>query len=102
MLALFNPDTDPPEEIKKLTPVYVDKKQEPLALVPLSEEEQVVCLKSVFVYNINVHLLPFFFLTQICFFFVKRSLGKDYEHIYYVYMIKNKLLYSTEDFVPVC
>lgn len=60
MLALFNPDTDPPEEIKKLTPVYVDKKQEPLALVPLSEEEQVVCLKSVFVYNINVHLLPFF------------------------------------------
>lgn len=71
MLALFNPDTDPPEEIKKLTPVYVDKKQEPLALVPLSEEEQVVCLKSMFVYNLNVHLLPF--LNSDLFLFCKQE-----------------------------
>ncbi|XP_048776485.1 GRB10-interacting GYF protein 2-like isoform X2 [Ostrea edulis] len=47
MLALFNPDIDPPEEIKKLTPVYVEKKQQPLALVPLSEEEQRILSQSV-------------------------------------------------------
>ncbi|XP_061162750.1 GRB10-interacting GYF protein 2-like [Saccostrea echinata] len=47
MLALFNPDIDPPEDLKKLIPVYVEKKQEPLALVPLSEEEQRILSQSV-------------------------------------------------------
>nr|XP_022340594.1 GRB10-interacting GYF protein 2-like isoform X2 [Crassostrea virginica] len=47
MLALFNSETEPPEELKKLTPVYVENKQDPLALVPLSEEEQRILSQSV-------------------------------------------------------
>lgn len=63
MLALFNPDIDPPEEIKKLTPVYVEKKQQPLALVPLSEEEQVV---SAFLHLYFQMKLSFSYRTLSC------------------------------------
>lgn len=59
MLALFNSETEPPEELKKLTPVYVENKQDPLALVPLSEEEQVkkksTQHKWIFTLDHNIH-----------------------------------------------
>ena len=41
MLALYNPNSDPPEDLKGVSTIYVEEKQEPLALVAHSEEEQV-------------------------------------------------------------
>lgn len=42
MLALNNPNhTEPLEEIKKFTYIYVEKPQEPITMQSLSEEEQV-------------------------------------------------------------
>lgn len=45
MLALYNPKAEIPEELASMTSILVEKVQEPLALVGLSDEEQ-VCFKT--------------------------------------------------------
>ncbi|XP_060073725.1 GRB10-interacting GYF protein 2-like isoform X2 [Ylistrum balloti] len=47
MLALYNPNSKVPEELEGQTYVMVEKSQEPLALIPLSEEEQRLLSQSV-------------------------------------------------------
>lgn len=42
MLALNNPNTtEPSEELRKLTTIFVEKAQEPISMQSLTEEEQV-------------------------------------------------------------
>lgn len=41
MLALFNKHLSPPDGMHTLGSLYVDKAQEPMALIPMNEEEQV-------------------------------------------------------------
>lgn len=41
MLALFNKHQSPPDGMQALGSLYVDKAQEPLAFIPMNEEEQV-------------------------------------------------------------
>ena len=41
MLALFTPSPKMPEELAEFSAVITEKGQEPLALLPLTEEEQV-------------------------------------------------------------
>ena len=41
MLALFTPSQGMPDELAESSPVITEKGQEPLALLPLTEEEQV-------------------------------------------------------------
>ncbi|XP_033763127.1 GRB10-interacting GYF protein 2-like [Pecten maximus] len=47
MLALYNPNSKIPEELEGQTYVLVEKTQEPLALIPHSEEEQRLLSQSV-------------------------------------------------------
>lgn len=40
MLALFNKHQSPPDGIQTLGSLYVEEPQEPLAFIPMNEEEQ--------------------------------------------------------------
>ena len=48
MLALFTPSQKMPEELAEFSAIITEKAQDPLALLPLTEEEQVCVLKAFF------------------------------------------------------
>lgn len=47
MLALYDRDSKPPESLKEFAQIYVEKSQIPLAMIPMTEEEQRLWSRSV-------------------------------------------------------